>query len=73
MPTMDIHLHLVGLYLPAAGGQPHTTTTYHPQSKSMVERVHRHLQEGLKARGGGSRQAAKPALGPPQHQDHPQV
>ncbi len=51
MPTMDIHLHLVGIYLPAAGGQPHTTTAYHPQSTSMVERVHRHLQEGLKARG----------------------
>ena len=28
-----------------------TTTAYHPQSKGMVERVHQHLKEGLKARG----------------------
>jgi transposase InsO family protein len=28
-----------------------TTMAYHPQSKGMVERVHQHLKEGLKARG----------------------
>jgi transposase InsO family protein len=33
------------------GVQHVTTTAYHPQSNGMVERVHRHLKEGLKARG----------------------
>jgi len=33
------------------GVRHNTTTAYHPQSNGMVERVHRHLKEGLKARG----------------------
>jgi transposase InsO family protein len=34
----------------ALGVQHNTTTAYHPQSNSMVERVHRQLKESLKAR-----------------------
>jgi len=32
------------------GIQHHSTTAFHPQSNGMVERVHRRLKEGLKAR-----------------------
>ena len=36
------------------GYHHHFTTSYHPQSNGMVERVHRQLKEALKARGAGS-------------------
>ena len=30
-----------------------TTTSYHPQSNGMIERVHRQLKDALRARGAG--------------------
>jgi transposase InsO family protein len=30
------------------------TTVYHPQSNRMVERVHRHIRDALRARGAGA-------------------
>ena len=35
------------------GIQHVTTTAYHPQSNGMVERLHRHLKEALRATSGG--------------------
>jgi len=39
-------------YMAAAGVEHITTTAFHPQSNGMVERLHRHLKDALRARGG---------------------
>lgn len=49
------------------GAKLHQTTAYHPESNSLIERFHRHLQLALKARLTLGRPVA---LGSPTHQNH---
>jgi len=46
----DLKKALLYSHLLSEGIQHHPTTAFHPQSNGMVERAHRRLKEGLKAR-----------------------